>query len=1326
MRWAFGLVCVCSFVPLWSQSSAPRVLRATHSPTLHGFIPNAGQWPEEVTARAQWGTGELWMTESGWRAQMFGPGWDRVASHEAIVGETRLNSQVWNVELLGGAVKSWSWGEPISGTLYNFYLGSDASKWSKGLQSRSHMTCHDVWPGVDLLMRSVRGMSGKFKCDWILDAGVDIDLVQLRMSGAHFQPDGAGGFLHEMGPASSPWGLISESAPFCYQMEGSQMEEVPCHAEWALEGGGVVVRYALDGAWDAERPLVIDPEIQFASFVGSSADSWGFTAGYDNQGRLIGGSGVRNVGYPTTVGAIDDVFNGGEFDVGLTVWSEDGSTLDYSTYLGGSNMEFPHSVTSDDQGDIYVMGTTGSAGFPTTSGASVSNFVGGEYINLGANSFYGEYSQGCDLFVSKISGDDGSLLASTFMGGTGNDGLNIGDKLNYNYGDVCRGEIAIDPEGRPWVVSTTNSTDFPQMQAFDPVLEGTSDGVIFRMSPDLATLEFSSYLGGVNEDAAFGIQFDSSGELAYVAGGTKSADFITTTGAYEGDWQGDVDAFLTRINYAGGSPFIEAATFLGTVDYDQAYFVQLDTEDHPFLMGQTRGPMSLTGDDVFNSNPNGSTFVARFNPELTSLDWCTRVGVDQTGIDISPTAFLVSDCDEVYMSGWGGVTNSSNSAYASSSTTNGMPTTSDAYQLSTDNSDFWLGVLAPGGTDLTYGTFFGGPFANEHVDGGTSRFDKDGTVYQAVCAGCGGYDDFPVTEGAYGQVNPSTNCNLGVFKFNLGSLVAVIDIDNTSGLCVGDPIQFINNSFGGSEFEWFFGDLNTSDEENPEYTYDTEGQWDIMLVVSDPNASGGCLEPDTAIVSVFIEDVPQPSVDLVDPICEGMTVTLQAWGGPDLVWQNDPTLSATDTPTPEASPTETTTYFVQDSNDCGTGVDSVIVVVTSLDLEVSNDMTICLGETVELNAIGGDEVVWSPAAGLADPTSESTQASPNQTTTYTAAVSTDEGCYQEEEVTVNVVASAPGGVTWPVEYLCPGQGVYLQASEGDTYLWSPAQYLNNPLSQTPFATPPGDMTFVAQIANVCGVGVDSVSVVFVSPTATADGGGWICEGSSIVLSASNGVSFNWSPAYLVSDPQVQSPMAFPIETTDFVVHVTDEFGCSASDTVTVQVWPSPVVDAGPNLSVDLFESAVLYGTVIGTEDFSWSPEDGLSCTDCLQPLVLNPEAPMAFQLIATSPEGCIGSDSVFVDVFAPVFLPTAFTPNNDGVNDAFVVTSVNVRGYQLRIFDRWGNVVFFSQDPEEVWLGNDQTQEREYFLPDGVYNWQLRYELRDGPRLETGHVVLIR
>lgn len=1310
--------------------SRSRTVQHAQQPVGVWFVPNAGQWPDEVRASARVHGGDVWLSASGWKAAMLGSGYDALGRHEQ--GSGPLVTHVLEVEWLGAnAAPAFDGTSALANHRVSYYVGDDPEHWATHIQPTGKYTVEGVWPGINAIIDGQRGDQAHIKCDWMVAPGADPNHIAIQYRGLNSRLMADGTLRHCVGPelgegeaVTGVWGHIGEARPFAYQMNGTRMELVDCdYRVDQTPDGAMVVRYEL-GAYDASRPLIIDPEIEFASFVGSTADSWGFTAAYDNDGRLIGGSGVRGAGYPTTAGAISTTFSGGDFDFGISVFSSDGSTLEYSTYLGGNQREYPHSLVTDEAGAIYMLGTTSSANFPTTAGAYQPNFIGGPFVDLGLSHFYGTYDNGCDIIISKISGGDGSLLASTFVGGSGVDGLNLGEKLNYNYGDVCRGEIAIDPTGSVWVATSTQSDDFPMVDAFDPGLSGPSDAVVFRLSSELSDLEFSTYFGGNSDDAAFGIQFASSGSLAYVSGGTKSIDLPTTPGSYQPDLAGDVDGYAFSIDYTG-APFLAAATYFGTDDYDQAYFVQLDTDNRPYLCGQTVGSDLVLLGDVYDANPNGGTFVTRLTPNLESADFVTRIGLPQTNVDISPTAFLVSDCDEIYVSGWGGETNQ-NSPYIGFGQGNisGMPTTVGAFQIGTDGSDFWLGVLSPDAADLTYGTYLGGPFSNEHVDGGTSRFDKNGTVYQAVCAGCGGWDDFPTTTGAWSSTNNSSNCNLGVFKFNLGSLVADIDIDAPDVICAGEPIQFINNSIGGTDYVWYFGDLNSSNEENPEYVYATPGEWDIMLVVSDANGSEGCLEPDTAVVSLFIEDIPQPLIDEIPPLCEGESATLQAYGTSALQWQPHPTLDDPTIPNPTVTPTQTTTYTVEDSNTCGSGLATVTVVVEVLEIEITADMTICVGDVVELEASGGSEVLWSPSAGLGSPTSQTTTASPTQTTTYTALVSSPNGCLGEEEVTINVIQSAPGGQTYPTIYLCVGQGVFLEASEGTSYLWSPADLVTNPLVQNPFTTPTSNTTYYVTIANACGQGVDSVDVVLIAPTASATGGGWMCRGETMQLSASEAVAYSWSPAALAASPNAQTTQVFPVETTTFTVSATDQFGCTGSTDITVYVWQPPYVDAGPDREVDWLDQVRLFGTV-DADTLWWSPTENLSCSDCLTPEV-TVTGPGWYVLESVSPEGCTARDSVFLDVFYPVYVPNAFTPNNDGVNDAFIVEGVEPRGFRLEVYNRWGELVFYSEDPQEPWIGNHQVSDSEYFVPDGVYLWRLRYELRDGPRLVEGSVAIIR
>ena len=332
----------------------------------------------------------------------------------------------------------------------SYYRGDDPTRWASKLKPNSKLSALEVWPCIKAVIDGERGDAAHIKCDWHVAAGADPGAISLRYEGLEstVQPDGS--LKHFIGPrvgmgneATGVWGHLIEAKPFAYQLNGTRLEEVECdYALEMLEDGAHRLRFIL-GEYDTARDLIIDPEIEFGSLVGSTADSWGFTAAYDDEGRLIGGSGVRDNGYPTTAGAVSSTFSGGDFDFGISVFSSDGSMLEYSTYLGGSQREYPHSLVTDETGDIYVMGTTGSQNFPTTSDAYGPDFVGGPFLDLGTYSFYGSYDNGCDIVVSKIDGVDGSLEASTFVGGTENDGINLGQKLNYNYGDVCLSLIHI-------------------------------------------------------------------------------------------------------------------------------------------------------------------------------------------------------------------------------------------------------------------------------------------------------------------------------------------------------------------------------------------------------------------------------------------------------------------------------------------------------------------------------------------------------------------------------------------------------------------------------------------------------------------------------------------------------------------------------------------------------------------------------------------------------------------------------------------------------------------------------------------------------------------
>ncbi len=261
-----------------------------------------------------------------------------------------------------------------------------------------------------------------------------------------------------------------------------------------------------------------------------------------------------------------------------------------------------------------------------------------------------------------------------------------------------------------------------------------------------------------------------------------------------------------------------SSTLTGTSGFNQIYFLDLNSDDEVYVYGQTEGTFPVTA-GVY-SNPNGGQFLQKFSHDLTTLKFSTVFGSGRGIPDISPTAFLVNDCNNIYMSGWGGFINTALGFWEGSST-RGMPLTDNAYQKTTSGSDFYFMVLTADASQFLFGTYLGGTQSRTHVDGGTSRFDKSGN-----CVSCGMPPVVRVATGqdvllpifqplpAYGpRTNNSPNCNNAAFKFDLSSLKARIQtnavglkVPGLNKVCFPDKIVFQNRSTGGKSYEWKFGD----------------------------------------------------------------------------------------------------------------------------------------------------------------------------------------------------------------------------------------------------------------------------------------------------------------------------------------------------------------------------------------------------------------------------------------------------------------------------------------------------------------------------------------
>ena len=294
-------------------------------------------------------------------------------------------------------------------------------------------------------------------------------------------------------------------------------------------------------------------------------------------------------------------------------------------------------------------------------------------------------------------------------------------------------------------------------------------------------------------------------------------------------------------------------------------------------------------------------------------------------------------------------------------------------------------------------------------------------------------------------------------------------------------------------------------------------------------------------------------------ICTGGGTTLNASGGTTYQWSPTNDLSDPNISNPVANPSITTTYTVTITNYLGcTGTSAVIVTVGSLVANAGTDTSVCLGNTLQLNASGGTIYQWATNNTLSDVNIYNPVATPTVTTTYHVSVSDAAGCQGSADiiVTVNPLPSIGAGNN---QNICQGGNVNLNASGGNTYIWAPANYLNNANISNPIATPIQTTTYTVAGTDSFGcINTASVIVYITNANATASHDTTICKGSSTQLSASGGVSYLWTPGNSLSDSTSANPTTSNTSTTTYYLQVTDTAGCIALDTVTVSVVQSIV------------------------------------------------------------------------------------------------------------------------------------------------------------------------
>ncbi len=615
------------------------------------WVKNAGQWEGDILFVAHTFTGNVFVNKA--KDILYALPVDSTSGYvlkERFVGKTDQR------------IQDIPFGEKKSPSVFNYFLGNDRSSWKANVPSYEVLNLGEVWEGVELKLHAYNRNVEKL---FYVKPGIAPQSIQIVLDGAgqlEVSPDG-NLIVH------TPAGKIAYSAPVAYQWIGNRKHFAK--AEYQINKNTYSFRVE---DYDPDYELIIDPFLA-STFMGDGGNDWGNAIAVDESGNVFITGYSWSDNFPTTAGSYSEAFNGVK-DAFVSKFDNDLSTLLVSTFLGGSSWDNGLSIIVESTGEVVISGATGSANFPmagasydnTYNGGSndvfvckldnglssiiASTFIGGSDDDYGyglaldqtgnvfvcgrtesadypANGGFDDTFNGGfeDVFVSKLNNGLSMLLASTYIGGSTDEGADA---------------IITDNAGNVFISGFTYSDDFPTAgMPYDSTHNGSGDIFVAKFNNKLSILASATFIGGSNFEESHAIALDSA-QNVFIAGYTGSSEYPSTPGVYDEVFNENHDAIITKLD--NGLSAILASTFIGGGSDDNCYGLVIERAENIFITGISFSTDFPATANAYDDTHNGERdiFLSRFSFGLSELlestylggadnDWALGLAIDGAG-----------------------------------------------------------------------------------------------------------------------------------------------------------------------------------------------------------------------------------------------------------------------------------------------------------------------------------------------------------------------------------------------------------------------------------------------------------------------------------------------------------------------------------------------------------------------------------------------------------------------------------------------------------------------------------------------------------------------